>query len=94
MNTRVPRAVWLFIIVTHIWALVMWVMLPAWPLVTTYTMGVLGIDQREEVEQDIALANVERSDWSGRIDALSADEILASVKRFCQKTNTTLCGEL
>ena len=24
----------------------------------------------------------------------SADEILASVKRFCQKTNTTLCGEL
>ena len=24
----------------------------------------------------------------------SADEILASVKRFCQKTNQTLCGEL
>jgi transposase len=24
----------------------------------------------------------------------SADEILASVKRFCQKTETTLCGEL
>ncbi len=24
----------------------------------------------------------------------SADEILASVKRFCQKTEQTLCGEL
>ncbi len=24
----------------------------------------------------------------------SADEILASVKRFCQKTDQTLCGEL
>ncbi|WP_417244255.1 cbb3-type cytochrome c oxidase N-terminal domain-containing protein [Celeribacter sp.] len=26
LNTRVPRAVWFFIIVTHIWALVYWVL--------------------------------------------------------------------
>ncbi len=49
LNTRVPRAVWWAIGITHVWALVMWILLPTWPLVTTYTKGLLGIDQRELV---------------------------------------------
>ena len=49
LNTRVPRAVWFFIIVTHIWALVYWVLMPAWPLVNTYTEGLLGVDQQDQV---------------------------------------------
>jgi hypothetical protein len=36
LNTRVPRAVWWAIGITHLWALVMWLLLPTWPLVTTY----------------------------------------------------------
>lgn len=76
LNTRVPRAVWFFVIVTHIWALVIWILLPSWPLVTTYTKGILGLDQREEVEADVVLANVVRADWTDRIVALPAEEIL------------------
>ena len=76
LNTRVPRVVWFFIIATHVWALVMWVLLPTWPLVTTYTKGVLGLDQREEVQQEIAEASVARSDWADRIGPMSVSEIL------------------
>ncbi len=77
LNTRVPRAVWFFIIVTHIWAIFMWVLLPTWPLVTTYTKGILGFDQRHVVAEQIVLANVARADWADRITALPADAILA-----------------
>lgn len=75
LNTRVPRAVWFFIIVTHIWALVVWILLPTWPLVTTYTKGILGLDQHQEVEEKIVAANMARSDWTDRVASLSFDEI-------------------
>ena len=50
LNTRVPRAIWWAIGITHLWALIVWILLPTWPLVTTYTKGILGIDDRERVE--------------------------------------------
>ncbi|MBY6163757.1 cytochrome-c oxidase, cbb3-type subunit III [Mameliella alba] len=75
LNTRVPRAVWFFIIVTHIWALVYWVLMPAWPLVNTYTRGLLGIDQQEQVEERVAAADAARGVWADRIAALPLDRI-------------------
>lgn len=77
LNTRVPRAIWFFVIVTHVWALIVWIMMPAWPMVTTYTKGVLGIDQRQQVEKEVALANMARSDWIERLMELPVDEIRA-----------------
>ena len=41
LNTRVPRANWIAIAVTHVWALGVWILMPAWPLVWTYTGGIL-----------------------------------------------------
>ena len=75
LNTRVPRAVWFFIIVTHIWALVYWVLMPAWPLVNTYTRGLLGIDQQEQVEERVAAADAARGVWADQIAALPLDKI-------------------
>ena len=75
LNTRVPRAVWFFIIVTHIWALVYWVLMPAWPLVNTYTRGLLGIDQQEQVDERVAAADAARGVWADRIAALPLDRI-------------------
>ena len=46
LNTPVPRAVYFFLIVTALFAVVYWVLMPAWPLGLTYTKGLLGIDQR------------------------------------------------
>ena len=50
LDTPVPRGVLMFLIVTHVWALVWWFLMPAWPLGTTYTKGFLDIDQRKMVE--------------------------------------------
>jgi cytochrome c oxidase cbb3-type subunit 3 len=88
LNTRVPRAVWFFIIVTHIWALVVWILLPAWPLVTTYTKGILGLDQREEVAAKIVAANVARANWADRIATLPADDILDDPELMLRVTGT------
>ena len=48
LDTPVPRGVLMFLIVTHIWAIVWWFFVPAWPLGTTYTQGLLGVDQKTD----------------------------------------------
>ncbi len=88
LNTRVPRIVWFFIIVTHLFALLMWILLPTWPLVTTYTKGLLGFDQREVVKEDIVLANIARADWADRISTLPADDILKDPELMARVTGT------
>lgn len=77
LNTRVPRVEWLAIWVTHIWALVYWVLMPAWPLVETYTRGLLGYDPQERVEEDVVEAQAARSDWAARIEAAPVAEVLS-----------------
>ena len=77
LNTRVPRLVWIFIAITHVWALVVWVLLPAWPLFDTHTKGVLGITQKAEIGQALAAGNAERAGWMKRVEALPAAAILA-----------------
>lgn len=86
LNTRVPRAVWWAIGITHVWALLMWILLPAWPLVSTYTRGLLGIDQRELVAGEIEAGQRYRAHWVARFagDALPeirADETLMEIVR-------------
>lgn len=76
LNTRVPRIIWVFIAVTHIWALIVWFLLPAWPLVNTYTKGLLGNTQKAAVDQAIIAGNVQRADWTALVDALPATAIL------------------
>ena len=39
--------------ITHVWALIYWILMPTWPLVTTYTRGLLGINQQERVDEQI-----------------------------------------
>lgn len=78
LNTRVPRAIWWAIGLTHLWALIIWLLLPAWPTVSTYTTGLLGVDQRIEVEQSVAAARIERSDWISQIEHANVGEILSN----------------
>lgn len=75
LNTRVPRAIWWFIGITHVWALLMWVLLPTWPLVTTYTKGILGVDQRELVAGEIETGERYREHWTMRLEGDSLDDI-------------------
>ena len=77
LNTRVPRAVWWSIGVTHLWALIIWILLPAWPLWTIYTRGLLDTDQKEQVEEQVVAASLARADWADQIAELPVDQIRA-----------------
>ena len=86
LDTPVPRGVLMFLIVTHIWAIAWWFFVPAWPLGTTYTKGLLGVDQRTTVEERVAEGQRERSAWMARLetepyDAIMADEALMQTVR-------------
>ncbi len=88
LNTRVPRAVWFFIIVTHLWALTIWILLPTWPLVTTYTKGVLGIDEHAALAEKIEVANMDRADWAGRVATMPTADILNDTELMVRVTGT------
>jgi cytochrome c oxidase cbb3-type subunit 3 len=95
LDTPVPRGVPIFLIVTHIWAIVLWFFLPSWPLGTTYTRGFLGTDQRQTVEAQLVEAQRARSDWMSRIEkedynAILADEALMQTVR---RTGRQLFGD-
>jgi len=100
LNRPVPRLVWFFLAVTVLFSVVYWVLMPAWPLGTTYTKGFLGIDQRTSLAESLERAAVDRADWTGRIadggyDEILADETLMPIVRTTGRTlfadNCALC---
>ena len=58
LNTPVPRVVYFFLIVTALFSVIYWVLMPAWPLGLTYTKGLLGIDQRTTVTESLKRSGV------------------------------------
>ena len=95
LDTPVPRAVLIFIIVTHVWALLWWVLMPTWPLLTTYTKGILNTDQRKIVEQDLTSAQAERAAWMKAIETSSFEEIQANenMMKVVRTTGHQLFGD-
>lgn len=95
LDTPVPRGVLLFLIVTHAWALAWWFFVPAWPLGTTYTKGLLGIDQRTTVEARLIDGQNERAAWSARLASEPYDAILADegLMRTVRSTGRQLFGD-
>lgn len=86
LNTPFPRiaawAMWL----TFIYALISWVLLPTWPLGRDYTRGLLGIDQKTDVQAEHARIAALRESWKSRFaegdfPALAADTELMEFVR-------------
>lgn len=75
LNTPVPRAVWFFLIVTVLFSVGYWVLMPAWPVGTTYTKGLLGADQKEQVSRRVDQAAAARSQWTRQIASKDYDQI-------------------
>ena len=96
LDTPVPRGVLMFLIVTHLWAVVWWFLVPAWPLGTTYTRGLLGADPRPVVaaalKSDIAGG---RAEWIWRIETEPYDVILADegLMQIVRSTGRQLFGD-
>ncbi len=94
LNSPVPRAVWWFLGVTHVAALLIILLWPAIPLWFTATKGLLGTDQHSEVNAAVAEAVRVRSAWTDQIAALpyaaiQADPALMAITR---STGATLFG--
>lgn len=95
LDTPVPRGVLIFLIVTHVWAIAVWFLLPTWPLGTTYTKGLLGIRQHTAVEREIVEGQRERSDWKARLESVPYETILAdgSLMATVRRTGRQLFGD-
>jgi cytochrome c oxidase cbb3-type subunit 3 len=78
LNTPVPRAVYVFLILSFVFSVGYWVLMPAWPIGSTYTKGLLGLDQRDSVRTDLKEAALERAAWSKQIETQSFADIQAN----------------
>jgi cytochrome c oxidase cbb3-type subunit 3 len=92
LDTPIPRVVKFSYGLTFAIAFTMWILLPTWPLVTTYTPGLLGFSQREFVQDQLAEAETQRADWENRIAELDlnngADD--PEARAIALKTGKTL----
>ena len=95
LNTPVPRAVIFFLWATFLYSVVYWILMPAWPLGVTYTKGLLGIDQRNIVAEQIKDAASDRAKWSKLIETESFEAIQADPKlmKIVRQTGATLFGD-
>jgi cytochrome c oxidase cbb3-type subunit 3 len=75
LNTPVPRPVYFFLILAFLFGVGYWILMPTWPLGTTYTKGLLGFDQRTFVMEDVKQAALERAAWTDRIEKESFADI-------------------
>ena len=71
LNTPVPRAVYFFLLIAFFFSVGYWVLMPAWPLGVSYTKGLLGLDQRNIVQDSLKRAALGRSAWTKQIEAKS-----------------------
>jgi cytochrome c oxidase cbb3-type subunit 3 len=75
LNTPLPRWwLWLFYL-TIIWGIGYWIVYPAWPLVTTYTRGILGWQSRDAVALELGELRTLRSAMTKKLDAIPLTEI-------------------
>lgn len=86
LNTPVPRIIWLFLIATVVFSIGYWVLMPAWPVGTTYTRGLLGHDDKEVVDRKVSDAELARAASMQRIaasdfGAIRADDGLMTLVR-------------
>ena len=77
LNSPIPGIVFFFIAVTHVWALGYWLLMPAFPLGTTYTKGLLGADDRRSVMESVKGMQAARAAWVEQVEKKSYAEIQA-----------------
>ncbi|WP_374449070.1 cytochrome-c oxidase, cbb3-type subunit III [Stella sp.] len=92
LDTPIPRVVLFFLAATTLFAIVYWILMPAWPLGWSYTKGLLGFDQRAVVMRQLQDAASARSAWTGRLERASFEEIAADagLMRHVRDTGRTL----
>jgi cytochrome c oxidase cbb3-type subunit 3 len=62
---------------TIVWAIGYWLLMPSWPLVSTYTKGFLGYSQRERVAEQVAAAKAAKAVYRDKIASMDLASIVA-----------------
>lgn len=95
LNTPVPRPVYFFLIVTAMFSVLWWVLMPAWPTGESYTKGLLGEDQRQTVAETLQEAAAQRSVWTKRIETEDFAKIQAdpTLMQIVRQTGPALFGD-
>ncbi|MBK0328954.1 cytochrome-c oxidase, cbb3-type subunit III [Rhodobacteraceae bacterium F11138] len=81
LNTPFPKIVIWALVLTFVYSLIAWVLLPAWPVGRDYTRGILGLDQHEMALERLQKLETGRTEWLSRFKteyfaALQADAAL------------------
>lgn len=95
LNTPVPRAVYFFLLIAFIYSVGYWILMPAWPLGVSYTKGLLGLDQRNIVQDSLKQAALSRNVWTAQLETKSYQQIQAdpALMNIVRKTGRTLFGD-
>jgi cytochrome c oxidase cbb3-type subunit 3 len=95
LNTPVPRLVSLFLALAVLFSVGCWVLMPAWPMGTTYTKGLLGLDDRTELTESVKQATTDRTTWTDQIATRSFAEIEAEPRLMTavRQTGPVLFGD-
>ncbi len=77
LDNPLPRW-WLWIFYASIiWSIGYWVVMPAWPLISDYTRGVIGHSQRQNLKSDMAALQAARGSYGERLTTASLEQIEA-----------------
>jgi cytochrome c oxidase cbb3-type subunit 3 len=77
LNTPLPRW-WLWIFyATIVWSIGYWIVYPAWPLVTSYTVGLFNWHSRQAVVEELDALKARRAGMVDRIAATPLEAIVA-----------------
>ncbi|MBX3532077.1 MAG: cytochrome-c oxidase, cbb3-type subunit III [Rhizobiaceae bacterium] len=77
LNNPLPRWWVITFYITIAWALAYTVAYPAWPLVSSFTGGLLGYSSRVELKDAMALAEASRAEYAAAVAQKSVEEVLA-----------------
>jgi len=75
LNTPLPRWwLWTFY-ACCLWAAAYWVVMPAWPLISSHTTGVLGYSSRAQLAKSMDTARAAQGQYLERIQSASLEQI-------------------
>lgn len=75
LNKPLPRW-WLYVLyATIVWSIGYWIAYPAWPMIDSYSRGMLGYSQRTEVANDVAAGKASQARFVEAIAASPVTEI-------------------
>jgi cytochrome c oxidase cbb3-type subunit 3 len=95
LDTPMPRWwVWLYL-ATIVWAAGYWVVMPSWPLISSYTHGIFNYSQRDKVAADLAALKTARAGSERALAKASLPQIQAdpALQQFAMAEGKAAFGD-